>query len=300
MFLFVTLARVTPGQQFVGARVCAPCHPAQAAAQAKTGHARSLFPLESHPLRARFPEVKADWAFGGGDQAVTFVSRIDEDYYVEQGLSYYRASGRLGITPGHRNSLGERYRTFDPGAAILKCFQCHSTGPLRLGEGFRIEPAEAGVQCESCHGPGSVHTAAPDKPLRNPGKLSGAEMNMMCGACHRQPPRDPSETEWSDPWNTRHQPVYLSQSACFVKGKATCLTCHAAHQPASREARSYDAACAGCHQQAKHRPVTAVAGKTCVGCHMPAVAPSNELRFANHWIGVYAPGAPLRPISRRP
>ena len=240
---------------------------------AQTGHARAL------------AKQGADWAFGAGVQAVTVVSRVDDEYYLEHGLSYYKSSGKFGVTPGHRNTLGERYRIFDPGAAILRCFQCHSTGPLRLEDGFRIEPAEPGVQCESCHGPGSEHA-------RNPTKLTAAGMNELCGACHRQPPVDPSQTDWNDPWNARHQPVYLAQSACFLKGKLRCSTCHPAHR--STVNRN---ACGTCHQQVKHR--TAVADKSCVSCHMPVVAPNPDLRFANHWIGVYLPGSPLRPISRR-
>jgi len=284
-------------QSFVGARVCASCHEAQAASHAQSGHAQSLSRFEAHPLRDRFAGVKAEWAFGGGAQAVTFVSRADEEHYLEQGLSYYRASGKMGVTPGHRSTAGERYRTLDPGAAILRCFQCHSTGPLKLKDDFAIEPFETGVQCESCHGAGSEHAATPNKRLRNPAKMAGAEMNEMCGACHRQPPKSAYETDWNDPWNVRHQPVYFSQSACFLKGKLTCSACHAAHQPVSRKAAGYDAVCASCHKQPRHRAI--IAGKSCSGCHMPAVAPNHDLRFANHWIGVYATGGPLRPISRR-
>jgi hypothetical protein len=230
-----------------------------------------------------FEGIKADWAFGAGNQAVTLVSRVDDEYYLEHGLSFYKAAGKFGVTPGHSNTIGERYRTFDPSAAILKCFQCHSTGPLRLGDGFSIEPSETGVQCESCHGAGADH-----KAIRNPAKMTGAEMNQLCGACHRRPA---PEADWTDPWNVRHQPVYLSQSACFVKSKMTCFTCHVPHQSAVRDS------CGSCHRQVKHR--TAVAAGTCVNCHMPSVAPNSELRFANHWIGVYAPGSPLRPISWR-
>jgi hypothetical protein len=229
-----------------------------------------------------FEGMKADWAFGAGEQAVTLVSRVDDEYYLEHGLSFYRSTGKFGVTPGHRNTAGERYRTFDPGAAILRCFQCHSTGPLRLEEGFRLAPSETGVQCESCHGAGADHQA-----IRNPGKQSGAEMNKLCGACHRH---EIPDTDWTDAWNVRHQPVYLSQSACFRKGQMSCATCHVAHTAARRDA------CGSCHREVRHR--TNVSTGTCVSCHMPAVKPNAELKFANHWIGIYAPGSPLRPISR--
>ncbi|MGH9720534.1 MAG: multiheme c-type cytochrome, partial [Bryobacteraceae bacterium] len=158
--------------QHAGSEACRKCHAAQFAAHAKTGHARALRPAP--------PEAKADWAFGSGLQAVTYVSRIDEDFYFEHGLTLYTATGKLGITPGHRTTSGERYRIFDPGAAILRCFQCHSTGPLGLAEGSRIQPFEVGVQCETCHGPGAEH-ASSQKPIRNPKRLSAAELNSLCG-----------------------------------------------------------------------------------------------------------------------
>jgi hypothetical protein len=245
------------------------------------------------------PNAIGEWAFGAGDQAVTYVSRVDEDYYLEHGLTYYTASKSMGITPGHRNREGERYRIFDPEAAILRCFQCHSTGPLKLAKDFRIQPSESGVHCEACHGPGAAH-AASRQPIRNPRKLNATEINALCGTCHRMPAALGDDTDWTNAWNVRHQPLYLNESLCFTKSKGalSCLTCHAAHQPVTRGSAEYDRACSACHAKPKHK--TVVAGRACVACHMPDVKPHPDLRFANHWIGVYAAGAPLRPIELRP
>jgi len=246
--------------------------------------------MDEHPQRrTQFPSAMGEWAFGAGDQAVTFVSRVDDEYYLEHGLSFFRKTGKLSLTPGHRNPDGERYRTTDPSASILRCFQCHSTGPLLLSAGIRVAPSEAGVQCEACHGPGSDHSA-----IRNPRKLDASQVNEVCGSCHRKPPAKGSDTEWTNPWNVRHQPVYLSQSACFVKGNASCITCHEAHQ-----AKPGREICGSCHAGSKapaHKTVS-VSNKTCASCHMPKVSPGGpELTFTNHWIGVYRAGAPLRPI----
>jgi hypothetical protein len=226
---------------------------------------------------------------------VTFVSRLDDDFYIEHGLSYFAASQAMKITPGHRNEAGERYRTFDPGAAILRCFQCHSTGMLHLGEGFRIEPSEPGVQCESCHGPGADH-----KQIRNPRKMTAGMINELCGSCHRMPAPAGSSTDWSNLWNTRHQPLYLAESACFKKsaGKLSCLTCHLAHQPVRRDAAEYERQCRTCHMDVRHK--TAIARQSCVACHMPEVKPHEDLKFANHWIGIYQTDARLRPIAASP
>ncbi len=289
MAVLLLLLLAPPGAgQYAGSETCRACHPRQFAAHARTGHAQAL-------AASRAPG--AEWAFGAGLQAITYVSRIDDEYYLEHGLSWYRETNALDLTPGHRTPAGERYRTFDPAASIFRCFQCHSTGPLRLAPGFRIQPAEPGVQCEACHGPGAEHAAA-QKPIRNPRRLSAAALNDLCGACHRKPAAAGDDTDWTNPWNTRHQPLYLAQSACFRRsqGRLSCLTCHSAHAPLSRDTAAYDRACSSCHARPRHRSV--IAGRACISCHMPAVVPQAHLRFANHWIGVYAPERPLRPAAR--
>ncbi|MEX2261349.1 MAG: cytochrome c3 family protein [Bryobacteraceae bacterium] len=293
--MLLLLARLAAGQ-YAGSETCRSCHPSQFAGHSKTGHARSLSRPAQHPLAAAFPKAPGEWAFGAGTQAVTFVSQLDEDHYVEHGLSWYAASKSMALTPGHRTASGERYRTFDPSAAILRCFQCHSTGPLRLTEGFKIEPFETGVQCESCHGPGAAH-AKSRTPIGNPKRLSAPGVNDLCGGCHRKPAAAGDDTDWTNPWNTRHQPLYLAQSACFAKsdGALSCFTCHPAHTPMNRGASGYDRTCSACHAKPQHRAV--VAGRSCVACHMPVVKPQPDLEFANHWIGVYAEGQPLRPIA---
>ncbi len=285
--------------QYAGSQVCRRCHAAEFAGHAGTGHARSLSKAAEHRLAASFPAALAgEWAFGAGAQAVTFVSQLDEDAYLEHGLSWYAAAKSMALTPGHRTPAGERYRTFDPGAAILRCFQCHSTGPVRLAAGFKVEPSESGVQCEACHGPGADH-ARSLQPIRNPKRLPAAELNQLCGGCHRKPAAAGDDTDWTNPWNTRHQPPYLARSACFQRsrGALSCLTCHPPHAPIARNAAVYDRTCSGCHATPRHR--TPVAGRSCVGCHMPAVEPGPHLRFANHWIGVYTGGRPLQPSARR-
>ena len=166
-----------------------------------------------------------------------------------------------------------------------------------MAAGSKITPSEAGVQCETCHGPAAGH-AESAQPIRNPKRLSASALNDLCGSCHRKPAAAGEDTDWTNAWNTRHQPLYLARSACFNKsnGALSCLTCHPAHTPLSHTAADYDRRCSACHAQPKH--TTAVAGRSCIDCHMPAVAPNRNLRFANHWIGVYARENPLRPIAR--
>ena len=268
----------------VGAEACRACHLPQYTAQSKTGHATAL---------ARSGET---WNFGSGLQAITPVSRLSAETYKEHGLTKYTRTKRAALTPGHKNAEGVPYRVYDPGAQILKCFQCHSTGPLSLTPTQGIQPKELGVRCETCHGPGGDHTKAPAKAnIFQPKMLNGTGINELCGDCHRQPPKPGEDTNWNDPWNARHQPLAFSQSACFreSQGRLTCLTCHDPHgtRPVRQDA------CQDCHKAPRHtRPVAKA--QTCTGCHMPLVKPSADLQFANHWIGIYAPGNNLLPKSR--
>jgi len=275
--------------QYAGSQACKTCHPARFETQSKTGHA--------HALSLAASGSPGQWAFGAGGQATTYVSQVDSEWYLEHGLSFYTATRSMALTPGHTNADGMKYRTFDPIASVLRCFRCHSTGPLQLGAGYSIQPSEPGVRCESCHGAGAAHVKSGGRPgtIFNPKSLPSADLNEFCGTCHRKPPEPGQESDWSKPWNIRHEPDYLSHAACFRKsaGALSCLTCHDPHGALQQTKAEYDKRCVSCHRTARHRAV--VAARACVDCHMPSVAAGPRLQFTNHWIGIYENGAKLLP-----
>lgn len=227
--------------------------------------------------------IPLEWAFGSGEQAVTFVSKAGAQHHVEHYLTYYRALKTFGPTPGHRQlqpgnlaeAAGLLYKDSDPVNGIDGCFNCHSTG----------KRTENGVRCEACHGPGSAHA---DSAGMTKISVPRAGQNAFCGNCHRPPASDPAKIDWNYAWNVRHQPVYLSQSKCNV----TCTTCHNPHQ---KLASNYDGTCRKCHT----RTTSACGTSNCTSCHMPRVSPEPPLRFTNHWIGVYSGGSNLKPRPRR-
>ncbi|HXS98133.1 MAG TPA: tetratricopeptide repeat protein [Candidatus Limnocylindrales bacterium] len=279
--------------QYVGSQTCQGCHPGQFAAQAQSEHAHALAPAK--------PGSPGEWAFGAARKAITFVSHTDEETYVERAASYYASTKSMGVTPGHKAGIDLEYPTFHPTTSALRCFRCHSTGDLTLSSSFAIQPAEYGIRCEACHGPGGAHVAAGGgaATIRSPKRLNAVELNGFCGTCHRKPPEAGVEGDWTDPWNVRHQPASLSQAACFrgSAGRLSCLTCHDPHAPLVTSAKAYDQRCQGCHEQVRHR--TATAGTACVTCHMPQVQePAPQIQFTNHWIGIYAKGNSLVPVSR--
>ena len=283
---------VVSASDYAGAPACGKCHPAEFAQQSKSAHAHSI-------ARSKPPQP-GDWAFGAGEQAITFVTREDAGHYLEEGRSWYKRLNGYALTPGASSTAGTRYRLFDPEAGILRCFSCHSTGPLSLAADEAIVPHELGVRCEACHGAGAAHARDPAKAHpANPGRLGAVQLNALCGNCHRMPAGLQETPDLRNPWNARHQPLLLAASACFQRsqGRLTCLTCHSPHAPLEHSLASYNAACARCHAAPRHtRPV---AGRACASCHMPAVKPQANLEFANHRIAIYAAGDPLSPVAGR-
>lgn len=304
---------------------CRPCHASQFDANLRHAHATALRRVADHPLAARFQtretlrrggyaftvrdqvartwdrndsiELPLEWAFGSGKQAVTFATRVNGEWYVEHALSFYPALNGFALTPGHadrklrdlKEAAGVVYPIKDPQHGIAGCFECHSTGGVTFASDGAAEVKQPGVRCGACHSESADHAAG---GVVKKAKLNAVQINDLCGRCHRPPASDAANVNWNYAWNVRHQPVYLSQSACFRKnnGRLSCVTCHSPHEPLETSAAVYNAKCAECHA----KPAKACA-TNCVDCHMPRVSPQQSLRFTNHWIGVYGSGAKLKP-----
>jgi hypothetical protein len=103
-----------------------------------------------------FLGISVQWAFGAGRQAVTLVSRTDRNWYLEHYFTYHTGIRRMGSTPGQQDrqpaslpeAAGFVYKSRDPATGIVKCFACHSTGPVDASRAA-IEPTETGVHCKA-------------------------------------------------------------------------------------------------------------------------------------------------------
>lgn len=316
--LLIAAAVPLVAADWAGSAACRTCHVPAGEKHAASGHAKALRLAAEHPLAPQFRtgerplfrdgvliafsgdsieaydaenqlEMPLEWAFGSGKRQVGFVNRINPEWHFEAAYELFPGAKRFHLGPGLTrvltSSVKEAAGTLLDRKETLRCFGCHSTGPVSFAENGAVDVREAGVQCEACHGPGGAHAA-------RRGKMGPAKKTVeaVCARCHEQQARlTPAEL-----WEVRNQPTLLHQSRCFVKskGKLGCVTCHDPHSGGSVVAAGYNGQCANCHKK-----LSAGHGGDCVQCHMPKVSPQLGFQYANHRIGVYPEGSRLVPVT---
>jgi predicted CXXCH cytochrome family protein len=203
--------------------------------------------------------------------------------------------------------------------------------------------SDFGTSCERCHGPGNAHVAqyrtghggiaAIDRAIVRPTRLDPSTSSMICAQCHSlrdiigpgytaganyfdhfQPileygPRKESDPAyWADgrPRRFSNDAMGLWQSACYLRGGATCTNCHRdPHLPdvdknPQLASGASDALCTGCHKAigaavtTHTRHLAGSAGSSCVECHMPKTVLSIKARIRDHSMSLPAPENTVR------
>jgi tetratricopeptide (TPR) repeat protein len=237
---------------------------------------------------------------GSGNKARTFIHRTAQSRLVELPLGWYgEAGGAFAMSPGYDRPDPLDFRR----KISTDCMFCHNGYPSGP-EAPALEPVfpEAlpeGIDCQRCHGPGSLHIAAGGKGgIVNPAKMAPERAMEVCMQCHLETTSSPLPNALvrsgrgafsyrpgeplqdfvlhfdhapgagkGDKFEIVNSAYRLRQSKCFTAsaGKLVCTTCHNPHAVTERVAVSK--ACAGCHAGLSGGPH--VAGADCAGCHMP-------------------------------
>ncbi len=178
---------------FVGAAVCAKCHPGIAAKQNSVPMARTLARigetavLRSHP-RLNFQRVPyryeivsspsgstytvSDgsrslsasllWAFGAGTVGQSYLYQQAGQWY-EARASFFGTLDNLDFTPGRAlaspRTLEEAMSRPVGNTEVVGCFRCHAIG-VSSENSLDTSHLFLGVSCEACHGPGAKHATA--------------------------------------------------------------------------------------------------------------------------------------------
>lgn len=289
------MAAAVTGAEYISSAACGECHEDNYAAFMQSGHPYKLNPVvDGQPPEYPFTEVTElpegytwddiSYVIGGYNWKYRFV---DQEGYIITGVPGARGDGNtdyIGQFNFANPVVGNDLSTsaYHPGEErFYNCGTCHTTGydpdtPTEGMPGIVGSWAEPGIQCEECHGPGSLHAADPRGVA-----LDIERDSALCGECHL---RGGSEDVDAKGGFIKHHEQYeeLFQSKHIT---INCVVCHDPHAGviALRKANEEDASvdvtrtsCENCHfNEAKYQD-SAVhpAVAECISCHMPRVTKS--------------------------
>ena len=136
-----------------------------------------------------------DFIVGSGQHTNSHIYS-ENGYLYQIPVTWYAQDAKWGLAPKFQKS-GNNYRF---GRVITdECMACHNAQPVFVpGSENRFEHVPLGINCEKCHGPGSIHveekqagvvvdiTKEIDYSIVNPGKLSPELELDVCQRCHMQ------------------------------------------------------------------------------------------------------------------
>ncbi len=294
----------TAAQDYVGSEKCGECHEEIYNEFIKSGHPYKLTKIENgQPPTYPFDAITGgvpnppegytwddiSYVIGGFGWKARFMDKegyiitgppgkrgdkaAAEGYVNQYNFANEEAGMEAGWVPYH---LGEEH-PYD-------CGRCHTTGysdwPPDAHQddlpGIVGTWAFPGIQCEECHGPGSLHA---ENPHGVPMRVDRS--SQLCGKCHSR--GNPAQIDASGGVQKHHEQYEdLYNSKHFA---ISCVTCHDPHasaiyaDPNVNPNKSIRQSCETCHwQQANNQKV----GKHlehkqdvyCTSCHMPPMAKS--------------------------
>lgn len=230
----------------------------------------------SHKLVQRI-----DYIVGSGQHTNSHI--FDVNGYLHQApITFYTQKGQWDLAPGFEDGANTRFSRM----IQLECMSCHNALPQFVsGSQNKYLTVKTGIDCERCHGPGSLHvqqkeagnivdtSMGPDYTIVNPRRLSTELQNNVCQRCHLQgiavlnddktfydfrPGMKlsevmnvfmPSYQGGEDKMIMASHVERMKMSDCYVNsGKMSCITCHDPHVSVKfTPQEQYINACNSCH-----------------------------------------------------
>lgn len=204
-------------------------------------------------------------------------------YVFQAPVTYYTQDSKWDMAPSFREEGNLRFgRLLDS-----ECITCHNHFPEHVsGSQNKFTQMPSGIECERCHGPGSLHIEAinngilvntdkeTDYTIVTPSKLP-RELSMdVCERCHLQgiAVLEPGKTFYdfrpgmplnevvnvflprfgdsNDQFIMASQADRLQQSKCYQQSEMTCLTCHQPHETVRNlQPSDFTNMCLQCHHE---------------------------------------------------
>jgi len=253
----------------------------------------------------------------GGKNAYYFLTPLDKGrlqvlpvaYDVPKKSWYDTAASGVRHFPDRTDSAldwTDRMFTFN-----TTCFNCHvshlATNYDLAADTYRTTWAEAGISCESCHGPAAGHVrvmsegktsghTSKDIQIIRTKEFTAGQMNDMCATCHAKMVPVSTSFRPGDAFFDHYDLVTLEhpdyypdgrdlgenytftswlKSPCVAPGKLDCNHCHTASGRPRFEKAESNRSCLPCHKKTVDDPVAhgrhapGSVGNLCVSCHMP-------------------------------
>lgn len=339
---------------YVGMAECRSCHEDIYKTYMRTGMGQAFAPVDSTDARTKYPHAPVydkendlwyamhwqgdklalmeyrlegsdtvhsftqplDYIIGSGQHTVSYL--FSSGGYVGQTpIAYYNQRKTWDLAPGYEKGKNSRFSRL----IEAECMTCHNGFPrFDATSQNKYLIVAHGIDCERCHGPGSLHiaeikagrttdiTKGPDYSIVNPKHLSQELSTDLCSRCHLQGVAVLNEGKTffdhrpgmalKEVFNV-FTPHYsgedeamimvshverMKRSPCFIQSKKlSCITCHNPHVSVRFTPRQqYIKACQGCHQKlpANHVAVDAQ-GVAQAASSTPAAAESGREKRVN-------------------
>jgi tetratricopeptide (TPR) repeat protein len=137
---------------------------------------------------------KVDYIIGSGQHTNSHIHQSN-GYLYQMPMTFFSQKKKWDFPPGFENGFNTHFTR----KIGLECMSCHNALPdFVQGSENKFRSVPEGINCERCHGPGSIHVQQRstgekidtsryiDYSIVNPGKLSIERQFDVCQRCHLQ------------------------------------------------------------------------------------------------------------------
>lgn len=231
---------------------------------------------------------RIDYIIGSGQHTNSHIFSRN-GYLYQAPITFYTQKKTWDLAPGFEDSANSRFSRL----IESECMTCHNGYPAFVKNSQnKYLSLKTGIDCERCHGPGSLHVAqkqagvivdtakTPDYTIVNPRRLTTELQNNICQRCHLQgiavlndgktffdfrPGMKLSEVMnvfmpqyegGEDKMIMASHVERMKMSPCYANsGKMSCITCHNPHVSVKFTPRDqYNNACKSCHNGQPQKP----------------------------------------------
>jgi predicted CXXCH cytochrome family protein len=262
-----------PDLAYIGSDQCASCHQEEHGTFINSGHPYKLLKVIDGEA-PKYPETVLDYLppyFSNGWEDASYVIGgfawkyrfVDKNGYIYTGDDAQFNFQDSSVVAYHADE--------DPGTKKYTCGKCHTTGWKSVADGGSPQDGlpgmdgeffAGGIQCEACHGMGSVHQFTQSKD-----DITINREASDCGKCHY---RNEDHTIAASGGFIKHHEQYDEMIAAdHANIEGGCVACHDPHVSVKHGQMGgikEEGMCLNCHEGIKNPTHN---GADCVTCHLP-------------------------------